>query len=604
MDQSVIFDLSGDDDDGGWDKNVEVGDNVGEADDGKWLQDVIDCIEKKCNEYNAGFVGSSGVNDSSENCGKEVEEDDDDCVILDGDPDKAGDVKFENVAVGDDSEELVFVGETGQVACRDYPHSRDQCAKFPFTSTPHEQHCNQCHCYVCDAPAPCLKWGTGISIGDHCHATGREDFWNLQRRSVKESHQSTVPVPEVQSTSMLPQQIQNNQAPAPTASMQYNITPTQVPIPATISSMQYQTPWTQVPRPAPNTYTQYQAFQGQVPRQPLIQTSRSAAMNMPSTRDQSYVAPMNNLQTSLALLQSRNTGNNALARNGSQNVGSLGPRLNVHPTAMFKRRGTPAVASASSHKAGQLLNGYGSTIYSRVPNAGNCSNMISAQMNGNSNMSRPYMHPMPSNFMDFHSQLQPRLFSQSRVATTSLNQVPDQPLLSAQPNTGNVFVYSATPPPTPFQNTYVGGMSSGTVSPQPQMSLHVTNSFANAVPTEPPVFSQPSHASNNQQNVFQQQNQTNKFGDVSSSDMGFDWYINTTNSSSQQAQAQNFKPPALDTFDDSLPIGEFGFVFGGSSNNASLDLNHKPWVLNSEEHARLSSGSASATVDVGTLFGQ
>lgn len=339
---------------------------------------------------------------------------------------------------------------------------------------------------------------------------------------------------------------------------------------------------------------------------------------MPSTRGQSYVVPRNNLQMNLALLQSRNTGNNALARNRNQNVGSLGPRVNVPPNAMFKRRGTPMVASGSSHKAGHLINGHGSTIYPRVPNAvlepGNCSNMISAQKNGNSNMSRPslqpYMQLMPSQvqvqprLMPSQVQVQPCLFSQSSVATTSVNQVPDQPLLSAQSSTGNVFVYSTTPPQIPSQNAYVGRMSSRTISPQPQMSMQATNSFANTVPTQPRVSSQPSHASNIQQNVFYQQYQTDKFGDTSISDIGLDWLTNTTNPSSQHAQSQNSKLPALDIFDDSLSIGDFGFFSGGSSNTAALDLNLQPWVLNSEELARLSSESASATVDVGTLFGQ
>lgn len=30
-----------------------------------------------------------------------------------------------------------------QIACRDYPHPRHLCAKFPFGSTPHERHCDQ-----------------------------------------------------------------------------------------------------------------------------------------------------------------------------------------------------------------------------------------------------------------------------------------------------------------------------------------------------------------------------------------------------------------------------------------------------------------------------
>lgn len=43
----------------------------------------------------------------------------------------------------------------------------------------------QCHCYVCDAPAPCPKWGTGLSSADHCHATDKSEMWKILRQSSK-----------------------------------------------------------------------------------------------------------------------------------------------------------------------------------------------------------------------------------------------------------------------------------------------------------------------------------------------------------------------------------------------------------------------------------
>lgn len=43
----------------------------------------------------------------------------------------------------------------------------------------------QCHCYVCDLPAPCLKWGTGVSITDHCHATEKVERWKALRKAFK-----------------------------------------------------------------------------------------------------------------------------------------------------------------------------------------------------------------------------------------------------------------------------------------------------------------------------------------------------------------------------------------------------------------------------------
>lgn len=40
----------------------------------------------------------------------------------------------------------------------------------------------QCHCYVCDSPAPCLKWGNGLLTTDHCHATDKSETWKTLRK--------------------------------------------------------------------------------------------------------------------------------------------------------------------------------------------------------------------------------------------------------------------------------------------------------------------------------------------------------------------------------------------------------------------------------------
>ncbi|KAL3645051.1 hypothetical protein CASFOL_010231 [Castilleja foliolosa] len=119
----------------------------------------------------------------------EVVDDNDDCVVLDGDPDKPV-VAEGNCRVGDDcvggaDDDVEIVGEKGEVACRDFPHARHLCVKFLFASTPHATHCSQCHCYVCDSLAPCSHWGTGVSSIDHCHATDKEDYWKIERKRIK-----------------------------------------------------------------------------------------------------------------------------------------------------------------------------------------------------------------------------------------------------------------------------------------------------------------------------------------------------------------------------------------------------------------------------------
>ncbi|KAF9688486.1 hypothetical protein SADUNF_Sadunf02G0202000 [Salix dunnii] len=94
----------------------------------------------------------------------------------------------------DEGDDVLVVGEKGQVACRDYPHPRHLCVEFPFGSTPHERHCHLCHCYVCDSIAPCVQWGTGFSTTDHCHATDKQESWKTQREICRIGKDTPVPV--------------------------------------------------------------------------------------------------------------------------------------------------------------------------------------------------------------------------------------------------------------------------------------------------------------------------------------------------------------------------------------------------------------------------
>ncbi|XP_039011374.1 uncharacterized protein LOC120140455 [Hibiscus syriacus] len=107
---------------------------------------------------------------------KRVEETED-CFIIDFNLFNPIDIaKFYAANNGDVDDELSVVAERGQVACRDYPHSRHLCLQFPFDTTPHERHCGLCYCYVCDSAAPCECWTT------HCHASDHVKNWRSQRR--------------------------------------------------------------------------------------------------------------------------------------------------------------------------------------------------------------------------------------------------------------------------------------------------------------------------------------------------------------------------------------------------------------------------------------
>uniref|UniRef100_A0ACD5UQE9 Uncharacterized protein n=1 Tax=Avena sativa TaxID=4498 RepID=A0ACD5UQE9_AVESA len=134
-------------------------------------------------------VGDEGANlgvgkkKSESCCGKE----DEDCVVLDSDPDGAVAVGEENgsAGFGGSSDDLLIVAEKGQVACRDFPHPRHLCSILPFISTSHFKHCSMCYCFVCDAPAPCIYWGTGVWTDDHCHGTDKEMRWKILRQAIK-----------------------------------------------------------------------------------------------------------------------------------------------------------------------------------------------------------------------------------------------------------------------------------------------------------------------------------------------------------------------------------------------------------------------------------
>ncbi|XP_011075885.1 uncharacterized protein LOC105160269 [Sesamum indicum] len=111
-------------------------------------------------------------------------EEQEDCFILEFDP--YDDLEVLKLSFpkdcGNAEADVRVVAEKGQVACRDYPHPRHTCAKYPFEKTPHDSHCKLCYCYVCDSSAPCSKWA------NHCHAFNNES-WNqekkLRRRDVK-----------------------------------------------------------------------------------------------------------------------------------------------------------------------------------------------------------------------------------------------------------------------------------------------------------------------------------------------------------------------------------------------------------------------------------
>ncbi|KAB2602022.1 hypothetical protein D8674_003027 [Pyrus ussuriensis x Pyrus communis] len=274
-----------------------------EEDNLDWVSELLEPVDKVTDyDDSDDVVVISEVNSKprQKSSKRTVADDDDDCLVLDGNPDKPV-LVVENSGSG--SDELLVVGETGQVACRDYPHPRHLCAKFPFKTTQHENHCDLCHCYVCDSLAPCVYWSTGGSNFNHCHATDKEESWRILRKKFK--------TPKI--------------APLPASN---NLAPTKhSPVPPH-----------NIIKLAPNSISQ-----NQVSRPAAIHHCTSAGRTMPSIRSHQseYLFPKNQVPPCSVSKQLLGARANVVGRNRGQNIGHLGP-VSSHST--FKRVGALGVS--------------------------------------------------------------------------------------------------------------------------------------------------------------------------------------------------------------------------------------------------------------------
>ncbi|XP_020238848.1 uncharacterized protein LOC109817904 [Cajanus cajan] len=103
-------------------------------------------------------------------------EETEECFILNFDPFDES-LNFSKLSLDshqDHAADVSINAEKGQVACRDYPHPRHLCVKFPFSTTPHESYCEMCYCCVCDTPAPCLQWNS-FSV-PHCDIADKNEY--------------------------------------------------------------------------------------------------------------------------------------------------------------------------------------------------------------------------------------------------------------------------------------------------------------------------------------------------------------------------------------------------------------------------------------------
>ncbi|KAL3850016.1 hypothetical protein ACJIZ3_011898 [Penstemon smallii] len=383
-------------------------------------------------------------------CGSD--NDDDDCVVLDGNPDKVAFVGNGRTDDVDDSDDLVIVGEKGEVACRDFPHSRHLCAKFLFASTPHNVHCSQCHCYVCDSLAPCTLWGTGTSSIDHCHATDKEEYWRAERKSTKKGDKP-MPVPLTMSNaSFLAGVHQNTQLPALTPPLPNSLLPTQGLRPVTMRSCS-----TSYNTSVPNAINQGRIHPpgDNVPRyKPQLQVVspqlHNAFNSNVSLRDKSYNAENKSSRFSPTRAVLKKTGFTGASPNNRRGFRSP---LSRNPT--LKRSHAIQTPSLNVYQGSSQRN-----IRSRVANSvinqrkmsaspsidARCANHISSQPQIQTHLisssqvrdpaAQPQIHSsshLSSNFGNVVSSLEPQVASQTNAGNFE-NMILSQPDLVFQPN--------------------------------------------------------------------------------------------------------------------------------------------------------------------------
>ncbi|KAL0435534.1 UNVERIFIED_CONTAM: hypothetical protein Sradi_0261300 [Sesamum radiatum] len=359
------------------------------------------------------------------------ESDDDDCVVLDDDPDKPVVMASSKADDDDDDDDdLKIVGEKGEVACRDFPHSRHLCVRFPFASTRHALYCGQCHCYVCDSPAPCSHWGTGFSSVDHCHATDEDDFWRAERKRMRKGGRPLPIFPSIRGASPLEAPTQTIQVP--------------VPAPPNLNSLlqnQSLSPVTNNPQPVSSNVNVLNA------------------VNQARIHPSLCVVPRHEPQSQFSLQSQPTSNSNVASGDKIHNVGSRSFQ-SFPPRAVFERPGLDGASLNNMHSYGSQL--------SSDPSLQRCHSFQAPGLNGGHGLTQQ-SGGSGSDHSAFH---QPKISSPQSTDFSCAKYPPSQPQIRSDPYSSSLF-----------RDPRHSQMPS-----QP----YVNRKFVNAVPLQPQVAPNPS----------------------------------------------------------------------------------------------------------------
>nr|GMD69086.1 Protein like [Ipomoea batatas] len=500
--KAVIHDISSDEEEATGERS-----GVG-ADDYDWLarlleddkglsddsDDVVVVGEVTLNSRQTVKSSSTVSKDSA----KAVDDDDGDCVVLEGDPDKPVTIDNDEER-DDDSDEIQVVSEKGQVACRDYPHPRHHCAKFPFASTPHDSYCDQCHCYVCDSLAPCGHWGNGSSNMDHCHATDKDEFWKAKRQNTKKNNVVLAAPSGVDARVSVPLPLVN-QSPLPPQLVSCNVTQNQAfaqcPIrPCSVS----------VSPGTPNITRQ----QGSLP----------PGFSVPN-RLPGYIIPRSKFQDHLVSQQIRNGYRNGISTDRRPNTCQVSPHL-IYSRTAFKRTGSASLPLTSPRHGNTSSHNHHRPPLDRSLSLGpryvDCRSWMAPVTDTNPGSFPIDLGWIPSNPVSS----QPQLSVQPSLESESVNYLPSGPQIFSQPQVNGADsllsesqVFSPSPnyanplssqPRVPYQPALERTFTDCYPSEIRSSSQHVNGVYENSVPSDPQTLFQPYVESNSMDTALHSQ---------------------------------------------------------------------------------------------------